>query len=232
MALLCIDADDTLWENHGHFLEALARFDEILVGRGHDPVAAAARLRSHEARRLAAHAAGDREASGYGSRPFARSLLATLEALEGTPLEGTLRAEILGLGEAIYHQEVRPFPRVRATLEVLAGRHRLWLVTKGAADEQRGKVERSGLLPFFERVEILAEKTAEDYTALRAAANDREAVPWMIGNSPRSDVLPARAAGFRTVHIPHRSLWEHERAPLDEAPDLTLRRFRDLVHHF
>ena len=32
----------------------------------------------------------------------------------------------------------------------------------------------------------------------------------MIGNSPRSDINPARAAGLRTVFIPYHTTWQHE----------------------
>jgi putative hydrolase of the HAD superfamily len=56
----------------------------------------------------------------------------------------------------------------------------------------------------------------------------------MIGNSPRSDILAARAAGLRAVFIPHTHTWALEEQEID--PDdrgvLQLKRFPDLLEHF
>jgi putative hydrolase of the HAD superfamily len=58
----------------------------------------------------------------------------------------------------------------------------------------------------------------------------------MIGNSPRSDVNPALAAGLGAVFIPHDFTWvlEHEvvEAPGDPARLLELKGFRDLLEYF
>jgi putative hydrolase of the HAD superfamily len=48
----------------------------------------------------------------------------------------------------------------------------------------------------------------------------------MVGNSLKSDVLPALAAGAWGVHVPHELTWAVEQAPPpDEAA-----RFRQLAH--
>jgi putative hydrolase of the HAD superfamily len=58
----------------------------------------------------------------------------------------------------------------------------------------------------------------------------------MIGNSPRSDVNPALAAGLNAVFIPHDFTWvlEHEvvNAPPEAERLLELARFADLLDHF
>ncbi len=56
----------------------------------------------------------------------------------------------------------------------------------------------------------------------------------MIGNSPKSDILPARAAGLYAVHIPHDQTWVLEQAELDPADSgvLTLPNFPALLEHF
>jgi putative hydrolase of the HAD superfamily len=56
----------------------------------------------------------------------------------------------------------------------------------------------------------------------------------MIGNSPRSDINPALAAGLNAVYIPHPHTWrlQHEevRSAAEESGQrlLTLSRFADL----
>jgi len=42
---------------------------------------------------------------------------------------------------------------------------------------------------------------------------------WMIGNSPRSDINPALAAGLHAVFLFHRDTWVLEHAEVDPAPD-------------
>jgi putative hydrolase of the HAD superfamily len=56
----------------------------------------------------------------------------------------------------------------------------------------------------------------------------------MIGNSPKSDVAPARAAGLRAVFIPNVNTWALEHTELDPDDDgiLHLRAVTDLLDHF
>jgi putative hydrolase of the HAD superfamily len=56
----------------------------------------------------------------------------------------------------------------------------------------------------------------------------------MIGNSPKSDIVPARAAGMRAVYIPNANTWALEHTELDADDDgiLQLRRFTELLEHF
>jgi len=55
----------------------------------------------------------------------------------------------------------------------------------------------------------------------------------MIGNSPRSDINPAKAAGLHTVFIRTHTTWQHEMEEL--APDgntIILENFGQLTQHF
>ena len=57
---------------------------------------------------------------------------------------------------------------------------------------------------------------------------------WMIGNSPRSDINPAKAAGLRTVFIPYHTTWQHEIEEISPngAETIVLERFAELAGHF
>jgi len=220
---LLIDADDTLWENHAYFLTVHRRFLETMGARGHDPERTNQVLREIEARRT--------RNRGYGSRNYALSLVETVEFLE-KDIEPRFRQRLMEEGDFIHNHPVELFPGVLETLELLARRHLLLLVTKGNLDEQRRKIARSGLSPCFQAVEILAEKCRASYTAVvrrHQLPLDRS---WMIGNSPRSDINPAFEAGLKTVYLPHRSLWELEAEDFAHPPGLRLQRFRELLDHF
>lgn len=119
------------------------------------------------------------------------------------------------------------------TLEYLARRHCLYLVTKGDPDEQTRKIESSGLAKHFQEVEILSEKNPESYCKLLDRHAWDPTSTWMIGNSPRSDINPAISAGLRAVLIPHPHTWalEHEE-PIQDPRLLLLEKFSDLRLHF
>jgi putative hydrolase of the HAD superfamily len=56
----------------------------------------------------------------------------------------------------------------------------------------------------------------------------------MVGNSPRSDVLPARRAGMRAVFLPNDNTWVLEHTDIDprDTGVLTLQAFPDLLRYF
>ena len=101
-------------------------------------------------------------------------------------------------------------PGVRDTLPILQSMNTLILVSKGVPEEQLGKLQRSGLAHFFMRTEIVFEKDAATYRDLVRLHQLQPESTWMIGNSPRSDINPAKAAGLRTVFIPYHTTWWHE----------------------
>ena len=101
---------------------------------------------------------------------------------------------------------------------MLAARHRCILVTKGDPTEQTDKLSRSGLAHHFTAVEVLPEKHQQAYRSLSEHHGCAAATTWMIGNSPRSDINPALAAGLHAVFIPHASTWVLEREAVQPAP--------------
>ncbi len=127
-------------------------------------------------------------------------------------------------------------PEVPETLRYLSQRHRLILVTKGAIAEQSGKVERSGLKEYFAAVEIVAEKDPAAYARVVEKYELEHDSTWMIGNSPKSDINPAMAAGLNAVFVPHGDTWILEHEEVNPAPDgqklLIVGRFAELREHF
>ncbi len=225
---LLFDADDTLWENNIYFERAIASFISLLDHRVHTREEVRERLNACERATIAEH--------GYGVRSFRRSLINCFEQLSDEPVSAEKHARIVSFAEAIAAQEIELLPEVEPTLKRLAERHRLVLVTKGNREEQVDKLERSGLRAFFAGVEVPAEKHAGVYRDLASRYNCDPRSTWMIGNSPRSDVNPALAAGLNAVFIPHGSTWVLEHEVIEPAPDgqtlIELSGFGDLTQHF
>ena len=220
---LVFDADDTLWENNVRFERVVQSYLDWLAHPTLDRAATRAVLDDVERANVGVH--------GYGSASFLRSLHDCFERLRERPASAAERAEITELAAALVHHEVELMPGVADTLSELGTRHDLLLLTKGAVDEQQRKIDASNLGRHFRSTHIVAEKREPTYRTLVAEQGLVPASTWMIGNSPASDIVPARAAGLGAVFIPNDHTWvlEHEEVPEDV---LVLRRFPELLEHF
>jgi putative hydrolase of the HAD superfamily len=219
--LICLDADDTLWGHESYFQDAARRYRELL-----EPFSAPERTQTQ----LMAVEDRNLHIYGYGVKGFTLSMLETALEIAGDRLPAATVKLILGIGQDLMGHPIAPLPGVRETLPKLAARGRLVLVTKGDLFHQESKLAASGLGDHFEGVEIVSEKTAEVYARVfqRYGAPPRRAA--MVGNSLRSDIWPALAAGAYAVHIPHEFEWERERAetPAGEPRFARLSAFADL----
>jgi putative hydrolase of the HAD superfamily len=226
--ILLIDADDTLWENNIYFERAIANFISFLNHREFSSEQVREVLNQVERECIISH--------GYGLHVFEHALLRTFEQLSLEPITPALEETIVGLTHAIAEQPIEVRPGVRETLPYLAQRHRLIMMTKGALGEQAGKVERSGLKEFFSAVEIVAEKDVPTYQSIVAKYGLPWDTTWMVGNSPKSDINPALAAGLKAVFLPHGDTWilEHEDVATARPPQelLVVEDFSGLRRHF
>jgi putative hydrolase of the HAD superfamily len=225
---LLIDADDTLWENNIYFERVIVRFISFLNHHEFSAEQVREVLNDVERECIVTH--------GYGLHSFAHSLVRTFERLSVQPVTPELHAQITGFAHAIADHPIEMLPEVTQTLQYLSARYRLILVTKGAIAEQSGKIERSGLREYFAAAEIVAEKNSATYHALVEKHSLARASTWMIGNSPRSDINPALAAGLHAVFVPHGDTWilEHEEVNAASPPQrlLIVGRFAELREHF
>ncbi|MFZ0745732.1 MAG: HAD family hydrolase [Terracidiphilus sp.] len=207
---LLIDADDTLWENNVYFERAIAAFIGYLNHHAYTPAQVRKALNAVERETILAH--------GYGLTSFTRSLVTCFQRLGSEPLTEEKRARIVSLAQTIAEQEIELLPGVDETLAELACRHHLILMTKGNHAEQADKLTRSGLAPHFSAVEIVAEKDPATYNQVIARHELTPHTSWMIGNSPKSDINPALAAGLHAVFLFHKDTWVLEHAEVDPAP--------------
>jgi len=220
-ATLLIDADDTLWENNIYFERVAAAFISKLAEHGAPEPLAREMLWHTEQRNI--------KTTGYGSRAFCQSLREAARELGTHDLEPWIAEQ----ETALFQHPIEFMPGVRETLPALQVRHRLILLTKGNEDEQLGKLHRSGLRPFFHAIEVVFEKSVETYRDIVVKHHLLPRETWMIGNSPRSDINPAKAAGLRTVFIPYHTTWQHEIEEISpNGETLILESFAELAQHF
>ncbi|WP_435602903.1 HAD family hydrolase [Streptomyces sp. bgisy130] len=224
--MLIFDADDTLWENNVIFERVIDEFLEWMTHPELDRDGVRAVLDGIEA--------ANAPTLGYGSKVFLHSLGECVARLRGRAATAEESARIAGWAAAFAGDRVELIAGVAETLAELARRHELLLLTKGDTEEQQRKVTASGLTRHFRDVHIVAEKNVATYEELVCAYDLVPGSTWMIGNSPKSDILPARSAGLNAVFIPHDHTWVLEHGELDPADEKVLRlpAFGELLRHF
>ena len=223
---LIIDADDTLWENNIYFERAFDEFCDFLAHSSMSPPEVRAVLDEIETANNKIH--------GYGTANFARNLTECYHKLVERDLDPQDLPLIMSFTEQILHHPIELIGGVEDTLGYLSLRHDLTLFTKGNPEEQKLKLDRSGLAIYFGHTAIVKEKDAASYSAL---VQERHMVPersWMIGNSPKSDINPALETGINAVFVPHQHTWrlEHEEVREGNGRLLRLERFAELKDYF
>lgn len=206
---IALDADDTLWQNEHYFRLTQERFKTLLADHA-DATNLDERLISAVSRNLRFY--------GFGAKGFTLSMVETALEITNHAVPGTVIAEILAAGRELLSFPVETLPYVDQALEQLEATHRLILVTKGDLLDQERKLAASGLADYFAAVEIISDKTPAAYARIFERHTDGAAHTVMVGNSMRSDVLPALAAGSYGVFVPHDLTWSYELAeePADE----------------
>ncbi|HEY0684333.1 MAG TPA: HAD family hydrolase [Steroidobacter sp.] len=213
--LICIDADDTLWHNMRHFDVAERAFASIL-----EPFAATGVAME----RLQAIGARNLKLYGYGAKSFTLSMIETATEICGDSLSASTVRDILEAGRQLHSHPVELMPGVEETLQSLSERARLILVTKGDLLHQEAKLAASGLGERFSAIEIVSDKNADTFRRLFSRYELVADQCVMVGDSIRSDILPALQAGAWAAFVPAEIVWHHERA----EPPLDHPRFKEL----
>lgn len=220
---LFIDADDTLWENNIYFEQAVHSFITFLDH---------SQLTREEVRAVLDEV---ERLMGYGVANFTSSLVETYRRLTEQELREEDVQQVRQFGESVRTHPMQFLDGVKDTLDYLSARHDLVLLTKGDLEEQKLKVERSGIEASFRQVVIVHEKDVATYYQVVSELQVDPKYTWMVGNSPRSDINPALAAGLNAVYIPHPHTWHLEHEEVQDAGEgrvLTLSTFADLRSYF
>jgi putative hydrolase of the HAD superfamily len=218
---IAFDADDTLWHNERHFAEAQRSFQYLLADYV-DPDQADAVLLETEKRNIPLY--------GFGVKGFVLSMLEAASTLTERQASSLLNDSILALGRQMLSHPVELLPNVTEVLAQLHGKYALMLITKGDLVHQERKIAHSGLADFFHHIDIVSDKNAETYQRIFDQHGHGARRAMMIGNSLKSDVLPALEAGAFGVHVPHDITFalEHAEPPLEHIRFHALKNFKEL----
>ncbi|MCB1461029.1 MAG: HAD family hydrolase [Nitratireductor sp.] len=197
------DADDTLWHNEVHFRLTESRFAELLADFAE---------KDHLTERLLEAERRNVLHYGYGIKGFTLSMIETAIEVTDGQAPSCVISEILAAGRELLRHPVETFPGVAETLETLKPDYRLVVITKGDLFDQERKLAASGIDHLFDGVEIVSDKKSDTYARIFSHYGEGPAHAMMVGNSLRSDILPALEAGAWSVFIPHELTWALEHA--------------------
>lgn len=200
---IAFDADDTLWDNETYFKQVEADMCRLLSPYGNAANISESLFKT-EMSNMADY--------GYGAMAFTLSLIQNAIQVSHSTVPAETIAKIIELGRTLLRLDCKPFEGVVPTLQALRdqGRYKLVVFTKGELITQENKLKRSGLTTYFDKVKIVSDKHETEYLNL---CNELSITPdqlLMVGNSFRSDILPAINIGSWAVHIPFNVMWQHE----------------------
>jgi len=206
--VIAFDADDTLWHNERLYVNAQARFAQLLSNY-HNPEWIGERLYQTETQNI--------QHFGYGIKAFALSMIETAVELTEGRLHGQDVQALIDLAKEMLSAKVELLEHVAETIPQLATSYRLMVITKGDLLDQETKIIRSGLGQYFQQIEVLSQKTRETYERVLKKHSIAPERFLMVGNSLKSDILPILELGGKAVHIPYETTWLHEVASPPEA---------------
>lgn len=216
---ILFDLDDTLIHCNKYFDAVLDQFADLVstwFAASHLPVS------TIKQKQLEIDIAGV-NIHGFTIDHFPVSLVETYRYFSDVLGRSRSKAEedqLLALGKSVYELQVEPYPGMAETLESLnAQGHELHLYTGGIASHQHKKIKSVQLERYFgDRIYVRQHKTAEALEEIVLKKGFDRARTWMIGNSIRTDVMPALKAGIHCIHIPAITEWEYNNVEITEKP--------------
>ncbi len=199
--VIAFDADDTLWVNEPIFIKTREKL-EALIANYVEPKSLEEKLYQTEIKNL--------RLFGYGIKGFVLSMIESVIELSSGRITGAEIQKTIDLGKEMLEHPVDVLSGVEEALEDLRDDFKLMIITKGDLFDQESKIARSGLADYFDLVEIVSEKDESTYSNVLKRNNIPIENFLMVGNSPKSDILPICNLGGRAIHIPFHTTWAHE----------------------
>lgn len=210
LTTIAFDADDTLWHTERFFRLTQAHF-ALLLQDFTEPDHLMARLLEAEKRNIAHY--------GYGVKGFVLSMIETAIEVTDEKVPASVIAELMEAGREMLRHPIDLLPHAAEAVDALASSHKILLITKGDLIDQERKLAQSGLGGAFDWIEIVSHKTPEIYRTAFSQHGDGPDRAMMVGDSMRSDIVPAITVGSWAAHVPQSNAWALEQAePPAQSP--------------
>ncbi|HEV7405991.1 MAG TPA: HAD family hydrolase [Chthoniobacteraceae bacterium] len=202
---IIFDGDDTLWCTECLYDAARSEAREVVTEAGIDGQEWEDLERKIDVARVHTH--------GFDQTRFPGSCVLAYQELcvrGGCKASATVAAKVERAAQAVFTS--RP-PVMPHAVEILASLRAegipLALVTKGDEQVQRRRVRQSRLGRFFREISVVALKSPQVLGETIKTLGCEPSVSWMVGNSIRSDIMPALEAGLQAIWV-NAPVWEYE----------------------
>jgi putative hydrolase of the HAD superfamily len=134
----------------------------------------------------------------------------------GIEITPAMRREVRRIGFSVFRRKAPLFPDAEETLGILWGHdfdHILY--TMGDPEVQNRRIDQAGIRRYFNDVIITPVKNTERLALVLRHVDhllgrqDKNRV-WVVGDSLRSDIVPALACGVKAIHV-ERENWDYDR---------------------
>lgn len=216
---LLFDLDDTLIYCNKFFYLVIEQFTDLMSDwfRGHNITAGTIRDKQTEIDIAGVHLVG------FKSDHFPESFIETYRHF--SDLVGRSRSIVeedflWKLGRSVYEHAVEPYPFMEETLDKLTSDgHELHLYTGGELLIQQRKINQIQLERYFDnRIYVRSHKNIEAMETILSEGQFDRSSTWMIGNSLRTDVIPALTSGINAIHMKTDSEWAYNIVGIDVEP--------------
>lgn len=224
--VIAFDADDTLWDCQSHFERVEEHLYSLIAPYCENPKLELFNTES-----------GNMADLGYGCKAFTISILETAMRVAGNDLSVSTLSDLLKDCKQLLHLPATPLPEVEETLKELRERcdtvnYKLVVFTKGELQDQENKLKRSGLLKYFDDVEITSDKGQAEFLALCEHRQIHPSELLMVGNSLKSDIAPALAIGASAIYIPFHVTWQLEHVEdFDHEQMVKIEHFSEILEY-
>jgi len=189
------DGDDTLWRAQPIFKAVLRSFYDQLVQQGFALSEATSLFLSINRDLL--------QKMRFARDRLSLAMVSTYETLcsrAGVDVKHSVLRGLVDLAEEVYARSPEPMEGAYRVLATLQHEYELYFYSGGIAETQIRRLAQSGLLDFFqERVFVLGIKDSEALNGILSRAKLRPETSWMVGNSPKFDLLPALHTGLKGI---------------------------------
>ena len=217
------DADNTLWNVEILYNRARAEMAEYVAQLCGMQSAEIERYQQERDRQL-------REVYGYSAARFARSFEDTAYNFVPAATSEQVR-HLRAVAESVFAQKAELTPDVELVLRSLYSRGwYLGLLTAGEAWVQQKRISEFHLQGIFHAIEVVEQKTAQEFKNFCEKNKVDPDRCWVIGDSKRSDIDPAIRAGLNSILVPHENwaivedAWE-----VDDSKYTKVQRLREVL---
>lgn len=214
------DADNTLWSVEHLYDAARRKLCEYLNCSGIDPSEAE---RFQRARDQQLHLT-----YGYSACRFARSFEDTLLHFLKDALPENV-AHVRRLALDVFEQRVQLVDGLEDMLNDVSSQYQMGIITAGERWVQERRLADFHLRDRFAAVEIVESKNEAIFRAFAASRGFDPTCSWVVGDSYRSDIVPAKTAGFRAVLVEVPNWVEVENRPSLQEPDARIKSLKELA---